>query len=290
MAMRVRAGHLAQTPWVFALVALVGCWGATDEPKLPFGSAKWVAYSPTGLDPTRGKMPSEESLKEDLKVLRGAGFTGLVTYGCAAGVMTLPRLAREAGFTSFIQGIWSPTDTAEIDRACELAADVAAYGVGNEGLGERYSVDQVKVAIGRVKEKTGKPATTTEQVDDYLNDPNLLQVGDWIFPNAHPYWHDIRDAREAVTWTQAQYDELKHRAPGRPVLLKEVGFPTAGDPKVGDDLQAAYYQSLAQTNVRFVYFEAFDLPWKRHAPVEPYWGLFRADRSPKKVVTVIPKG
>jgi hypothetical protein len=33
--------------------------------------------------------------------------------------------------------------------------------------------------------------------------------------------------------------------------------------------------------VKFVYFEAFDQPWKTHLPIEPHWGIFNSDRSPK---------
>jgi hypothetical protein len=39
--------------------------------------------------------------------------------------------------------------------------------------------------------------------------------------------------------------------------------------------------------VRFVYFEAFDQPWKTHLPIEPHWGLFRSDRSPKALAATL---
>jgi exo-beta-1,3-glucanase (GH17 family) len=48
--------------------------------------------------------------------------------------------------------------------------------------------------------------------------------------------------------------------------------------------QVAYYRLLNDTPVVYVRFEAFDQPWKNWAPVEPYWGLFHSDRSPKQVV------
>ena len=40
---------------------------------------------------------------------------------------------------------------------------------------------------------------------------------------------------------------------------------------------------LAKSKIKFVYFEAFDLPWKTKAPVEPHWGFFRSDRTPKLI-------
>jgi hypothetical protein len=45
--------------------------------------------------------------------------------------------------------------------------------------------------------------------------------------------------------------------------------------------QRAYFESLGRTDARFVYFEAFDQPWRTEPAVEPHWGLFRADRTPK---------
>ena len=60
-------------------------------------------------------------------------------------------------------------------------------------------------------------------------------------------------------------------------------MPTAGDEegKMSEVAQEKYYTELAKTDVKFVYFEAFDQPWKTHLPIEPHWGLFTADRTPK---------
>jgi hypothetical protein len=62
-----------------------------------------------------------------------------------------------------------------------------------------------------------------------------------------------------------------------------VGLPTAGDPagRLSEANQKKYYFKLAKTDVKFVYFEAFDQPWKTHLPIEPHWGIFHADRTPK---------
>src|SRR5258707_1457666 len=66
-------------------------------------------------------------------------------------------------------------------------------------------------------------------------------------------------------------------------MLKEVGLPTDGDADrvLSERAQCDYYDALAQTEVRFVYFEAFDLLWKSHLPIEAHWGIFHSDRTPK---------
>lgn len=115
------------------------------------------------------------------------------------------------------------------------------------------------------------------------------QVGDWVCPNAHAYFQNITDPQLAVRWTVERYQEIASKT-SKPVLFKEVGLPTAGNAKLSEQKQAEYYRLLQQTDVRFVYFEAYDQPWKDHLPIEPHWGLFRSssDRSPKPVIQYIP--
>jgi hypothetical protein len=119
----------------------------------------------------------------------------------------------------------------------------------------------------------------------------LIDLGDWLFPNVHPWFHRQQDEPEASRWTKAQVDALKNRAKGRFVICKEVGFPTSGDEsnRASEDVQSSYYVALRALDVPFVYFEAFDQVWKQHLPIEPHWGLFTKDRLPKKAVAAITR-
>jgi exo-beta-1,3-glucanase (GH17 family) len=126
--------------------------------------------------------------------------------------------------------------------------------------------------------------TTTEQVEHYA-DPKVLQLGDWVFPNVHPYFRGLTVPTDAVTWTADRY-VLLTRATQRPVLFKEVGLPSAGARDVSEERQTLYYRALSATNVRFAWFESFDQPWKTWAPIEPFWGIFRQDRTAKPVAQV----
>lgn len=247
---------------------------------------RWVAYSPTNFNPETGLRPDTASILKDLETLTQAGFTGLVTYGSAGPFgKELPRLAEQSGFQGLIMGIWDIASEEETRQAKAAAGSkiVLGYCVGNEGLGWRYNLDQLSQAAGAMKLATGKPVATTEQLEDYA-DAALLNLGDWVFPNVHPYWNGQYEAAGAVEWTKSAYENLRKKT-DKPILFKEVGFPTAGQdsPAMSEALQEAYYVQLAVTNVPFVYFEAFDQPWKNHQPVEPYWGLFKPDRSPKRL-------
>ena len=247
---------------------------------------RWVAYSPPSADPIKGVGATAEALKADLVVLREAGFTGLVTYS-ATGILgrELPVLAESLGFEGVVVGVWDPNNADELAAAKASSPNriVLGYCVGNEGLEKRYTLSELSQAIGQVRAGTRKPVTTTEEIDDYGEDA-LVQLGDWIFPNAHPYFHSKLVPDEAVNWTQGAYDDLKRRS-SRFVLFKEVGLPTEGDTEkqLSEAAQDEYYLKLARTDVRFVYFEAFDQPWKTHLPVEPHWGIFRSDRQPKRL-------
>ncbi len=289
---------------VAILIVLTGCSGNEKKMATPtetatlksatweqrVSSIRWVAYSPPSANPNKNIEASTEAIGEDLAVLRRAGFTGLVTYG-STGIMghDLPTLAQSTGFQGLIMGIWDPMNQEEIANAKASAKLPITLGfcVGNEGLHKRYELPVLSAAIESLRKATGKPVTTTEEIDDY-SDNALLQLGDWVFPNAHPYFHNQLDPDAAVRWTRAAYEDTVRRA-GRFVMFKEVGLPTAGGPGLSEANQENYYQELAKTSVQFVYFEAFDQPWKTDLPVEPHWGIFRSDRTPKLLAAYLMK-
>ena len=247
----------------------------------------WVAFSPTHYSPKPPLItPTLESLRADLRTLRAAGFTGLVTYG-SDGITgrELPHLATEAGFSGLIAGVWTvPPSEEELlaIRNAALYTITVGYAIGNEGLFSRYSVITLTEALSQVRALTGLPVATTQPVGDY-GYPPFLALGDWVFPNAHPYFSNVKEPAAAVAWTTKVYSDVARLTNGRPLLFKEVGLPSAGDPAISEPQQAQYYAALQQSPAHFVYFESFDQLWKKSLPVEPHWGLFNSDRSPKQV-------
>ncbi|MDD2752714.1 MAG: hypothetical protein PHN59_06240, partial [Candidatus Omnitrophica bacterium] len=201
----------------------------SDEFREKLATLKWVAYAPTNFNPEKDIYPSEASLRQDLEVLFQSGFNAVVTYGSSASLAKIPQLAKETGFSGVIMGVWDFENREELENAVLARDYVDGYCLGNEGLNSRYNAAQVKEAIEMIKELTGLPATTTEQIFDYYND-NVLVIGDWIFPNIHPFLCSIRGANKCVTWIEKNLAILKkHNKDGRPILFKEVGFPTAGE-------------------------------------------------------------
>ena len=236
-------------------------------------------------------MPDTEEIVEDLRVLYEAEFRGIVTYGAGGVLSEIPRLAREVGFEGVVMGIWTPGDPEETEAAIQATSYVDGYVVGNEGLFfDRYDFEALERAVSELRVETGKPVTTSEVLSLYYTEEKLLRLGDWVFPNAHPYWQGITDPSDAVIWTQDTFDSLKTKADDIPVVLKEVGLPTAGAPRLSEYQQAEYYARLRDKPVNFVYFEAFDQPWKTEDGIGPHWGLFHSDRSPKVAGCCVVKG
>lgn len=259
----------------------------SEEFKEKVRTLKWVAYAPTNFDPDQGNYPLEDSIRKDLSVLYQYGFTGIVTYGAGATLAEIPRIATEAGFHGVIMGIWDIENREEIMNAILASKYVDGYCVGNEGLNSRYDSGLLKKVILTIKESTHKPATTTEQISDYAND-EIFSIGDWIFPNTHPFLSEVREPKKAVIWTEKHYQRLKkHCPPDKIVLFKETGYPTKGDSKATEANQMEFFLNLEKSGILFVYFEAFDQKWKNDLSVEPHWGLFYGNRKPKKYIASV---
>lgn len=245
---------------------------------------KWVAYAPTNYDPEKAAFPPIDSIQKDLKLLFEYGFNGVVTYGSMGTLAEIPKLAREAGFKGVIMGIWAIEDADEIENAQAACPYVDGYCMGNEGLNVRYDLIRLKLAIGQMKSITNKPVTTTEHITDYSND-QVFDLGDWIFPNIHPFLFNVDDPEKGAQWIAKHCRILTRHAKGcRVVLVKEAGFPTAGAPKASQRNQKVFFNALKKLDLHYVYFEAFDQPWKNSLAIEKHWGLFKSRRQPKSFI------
>ena len=258
-------------------------------------SLDWVAYAPTNFNPLLQQFPPEESIRADLEALHDLGFEGVITFGADGTLGAVPRIAKEVGFEGVIMGLFMSNDDVrleEIDNA--LAADEFAdgYGIGNEGLdgcgGSLYTRDTLVATMDQLRAATGKPVTTSEQIEDYLDGcaDFLLANGDWLFPIIHPFNNGVRDPQEGAEWTEKEYRSLVELT-DKFVFAKESGWPTDGDQAATEENQEAYFNALKGRSAKYGYFEAFDQPWKPTQVFawEPRWGLFRDDRSPKLFIS-----
>ncbi len=125
--------------------------------------------------------------------------------------------------------------------------------------------------------------TTSEPISQYLADSTLLNVGDWAFPNIHPWIAGIRSIPDAVQFVQNQDQALRLAAPGRTIVVKKAWWPTGGgDTAATEANQTEYFRQLANTSVKFVWGETYDQFWKTAEGSQgPHWG-FHTDQSRTK--------
>ena len=276
--------------------------------------AKLICYTPSELDPrveaNQGRLLTS-SIRADLTALRPA-FDGLVLYGYhEACTPRIVALARELGYRGILLAIWNPKSAAEIDGVAALARQydgVLNMGVliGNEGITfKRYELEDLDIAEKRIRKLLPKnvPVSTSEPLHGYTNE-TILKFGDFLCPNIHPVF-DRKDlnAEQAAVWTRGEAEKIAKKA-GRPVLVKETGFPHAGKPEYTPTSQSEFWHHYTQpgrmTRVTAaaggepwtfhgIAFEAFDLPWKSvesKLEIEKSWGLLGTDRKPHAALRV----
>src|SRR5262249_45979584 len=150
----------------------------------------------------------------ELKMLYDKGFRGIVTYAFNNGREKIPEIAKKIGFHQVIAGLWA-TDASYQTEKANLQADgklqlkyIDGICVGNETqLRQRkneaggLTFDQLKARIDEIRQISGKPTTTADAWNLYVEDRRLMTVGDWVFPNLHPWYEN--------GWAPAHQDPAK---------------------------------------------------------------------------------
>lgn len=262
-----------------------------------------LSYSPSGVereaDLARGIAPAH--VRRDLAHLK-AYARAVRTYTVDRGLDAVLPEAAAAGLRVSL-GLWLGPDkernAAEIARGLAL---VAAHGavidrvyVGNETLQRKeLSAADLAAYIRRVRAAIPDAriqVATAEAWHDWLRNPEVAAASDFIGAHLFPYWDGVPlDA--APAYLAQRYDELRAAFPGKPVVIAETGWPSAGPANGGavpsPDAQERFARAfLAQARARtydYNYIEAYDQPWKGasiEGAVGAHWGLFGRRREAK---------
>lgn len=251
----------------------------------------WISYAPRFYNPDLNQFPSDAQIRADLKQLYQEGWRGIITWSLDGSLRSIPRIAKEVGFSYVVAGIYY-YDAAQLAREYDAALDeqthIDAYIVGNEGLqfGPRYSIEQIRQVMADLKAATGKPTGTCETGGFLLANSSLLTEGDFTMANIHPWYANIRTIPEAVQHTVNEYNALQAlMPPGKLLYMRETWWPTGGgDLAANPTNQTAYFQQLAATSVLFAFGEAYDMNFKI-AHGEPPWGLHSANGVKRPAIT-----
>jgi len=188
-----------------------------------------------------------------------------------------------------------------IQYANEYEDIVFALSVGNEATVDwtdhMVSVDRVIQFVEKVKASTKQAVTFCENYLPWLYklEP-LAEEVDFISIHTYPVW-EYKSIEEALEYTQKNYRDVAEKYPHKKVVITEAGWATNSNGRgiephnVNEELQKVYIDQLVQwTNeaqILTFLFEAFDENWKgSDEALEPekHWGLYKVDRSPKKVM------
>lgn len=257
-----------------------------------------------GLLRTYGAVGPPETV---LEVIRADGLDMKVMLG----VWIAPE-ARRDSTGAIVEPLPEARDAnrREIEAAVRLAAEypeiVLAVCVGNETQvswsDHRIPVERLVEYVREVRARTRVPVTTADDYNFWNKSASRAVAAelDFIVLHAHPLWNGIQ-LEEALAWTRETYDAIRAVHPDRQVVLGETGWATSvcgeGEQarlikgKAGEAEQAVFHAALTawarSARVPTFFFEAFDENWKggpHPDEVEKHWGLYRADRTPKKAV------
>jgi exo-beta-1,3-glucanase (GH17 family) len=198
----------------------------------------------------------------------------------------------------------------EVETAIRLAGAypeiVSAVSVGNETqiFWSAHRVPQ-ELLIGYVRRMRAGTIVPVTVADDFnfwnkAESRSVAREVDFIVMHAHPLWNGLQ-LEDALAWTKGVVAEVQSVHPDHLIVLGETGWATkrhtVGEQatlmkgKLGEDEQKAFYDAVnawtEKEKVPVFFFEAFDENWKggEHPDeVEKHWGLYRADRSPKKAM------
>lgn len=271
---------------------------------VPSGKLTSLSFAPfrEGYSPLEEKFPLPQHIEEDLKLLADKTHS-IRTYSSLGGLEPTPELARKYGL-SMIQGGWlgygvqdNQKEMAALIQSANANQDVVKRViVGNEVLlrGE-MGVDKLINYIREVKKAVKQPVSYADVWSMYMKYPQLIKEVDFITIHILPYWEDepisVEHAGDHLEKIVKQVeDEARGIAPGKPILIGESGWPSAGRQRglavPGVVNEAKFIRDMIQVANRhgFDYniVEAFNQPWKSNLEgvVGANWGLFSADRKP----------
>lgn len=294
---------------VVAGLASLLFWGLSNQPvplkAPPGGKLRSVSFAPyrDGQSPLIAVYPSPAQIEEDL-VTVAAQSASVRTYTSQEGLEILPGLARSHGVT-ITMGAWLSGDSVKNDR--EIAALIGlanAYPdvitrviVGNEVLLRReLPVDKLIGYLDRARAAVRQPVSYADVWEWWMKFPELAGHVDYVTIHLLPYWEDVPASIDgAIGRVDGAYKAIAARFPGKPILVGEVGWPTAGrsrGPAVPGIVEMARFTngliSLAQREgFDYNIIEAFDQNWKQalEGTVGGHWGLYTAARNAKFAVS-----
>jgi exo-beta-1,3-glucanase (GH17 family) len=219
------------------------------------------------------------------------------TFSCTDGNQHAPRIAHELGLKTLV-GAWLGTDPEKNEAELEGLVAVARAGhadlvaVGNEVLyREDLSETELVDAITRVKREVGNiPVGYVDAYYLFAGRPRLVEACDVLMVNCYPFW-EYCSLEHSLGYMQEMYARAVSVSQGKPVLISETGWPSAGEPLggavPGEEAALLYLLNTLkwtqEAGIDCFYFSSFDEAWKatHEGDRGVFWGLWDQDGKPK---------
>lgn len=303
---------------LFALPALglalgvsFALWGWLGRPievaDVPGGRLQCLSYTPWQGSET----PLKHEYKVDEQILRDSlaalkPFTNCIRlYSTLGPYPEVVRIADELGIEVML-GMWiskkEELNQREITSALALAAAhpkaVRLLIVGNEVLLRReMSGNRLAGIIRSVRERTTLPIAYADIPHFWLRNRMVADAVDIVGIHLLPYWDDptpttIDKVQEHLRNLTAK---VRVEFPGKPLLMAEVGWPSAGRtrggavPSVVNEARFMREFTVWATEQKLDYnlIEGWDQPWKKgpEGTVGGFWGILDRDLEAKFPLT-----
>jgi len=275
-----------------------------------------IAYTPQNVQlPSCGA--TQDSVTQEIQIISQL-TTRIRTYGsdCNQSAMVVQAIRDTKVDLSVWLGIYVDNNDTTWQRGVDDTINVLnTYGTANIGgitVGNEYILAQnaTRASYAFIEDKV----TEFKRELTALNLDKTIPVGtadagsvmtsgmstymDYMMSNVHP-WFGGLPIEQAAGWTWEFFENNDVAVAGTATpYIAEVGWPTNAMTRSALTYQGAVasvanlqifldtYVCQANANqTRYFYFEVFDEPWKEiYGGVEPYWGLFGADRVMKDVI------
>lgn len=276
---------------------LLGPYGARAADARPFMS---LSYNPSGIgresEMVRGT--DETRIRLDLDIVKK--ITGRIrTYTVSRGLDRVLSMAAAAGLKvslGMALGRDKTQNDLEIGRGLKLHAAfskiIDRIYVGSDVL-QRGVLNPAELAnyVQRVRVFIADPALTVgtgESWHVWLKTPALATACDFVGAHIFPFANGVA-VGSAADDVQRRHDALKTAFPGKPIVVAETGWPSAGpavkdamaSPAAQEQFARAFLARAAREKYDYNFAEAYDQPWRGDGAAAAHLGLFGMTRTPK---------
>lgn len=237
-----------------------------------------------------GDIISEAQVRRRMEILK-PHTRWIRSFSCTEGNELIPEVAKEMGIKTLV-GAWLGNDD-EINRreikgliklANEGMVDVAA--VGNEvmyrkDLSEGELLDFIKQVRSSIPGHI--PVGYVDAYYEFTHRPGITEACDVILCNCYPFWEGC-PFETSLPYMQQMYQQAKHAANGKPVIITETGWPDQGESLKGAIPARQHARDYfintqlwsANEGIPIFYFSSFDESWKTgtEGTVGAYWGIW----------------